>query len=629
MNTSAPSTQTALPPDAPASARPGHHDVNHAPTPATTGQTEAPELPRDATPAQRAAHFVQYETAFRLGMLPTEQPHPDTRDLADAAQRQPEQAVRLIQPVDRELLNVLDRVFPSDAFKKLVFALTASLTPTTDSNGRPATQGRVFFTGCGATGRLSILLEACWRKACQHAQRPDLENRVFSVMAGGDFALIKSVEGYEDFSDFGKHQLDDTATSNGGPLNQLDTVVAITEGGETSFVIGTAWRGLEAHAATFFVFNNPADILAQHVERSRKVIEHPSITKLDLAESPMAVAGSTRMQATTSELLVVGAALEMAFDAALQNTLRAGSHYRDRYARLLEELEAQAAVDAIAGLASLEADHYRRDEKVTYLADALLLDVMTDTTERSPTFSLPPFRRRGTDAPASWSFVQNPAVSTDVAWQRLLGRPIRGIDWTSDDYAGMHAPPAIVANPPRLDSGTIGTFPIGDEPQPDRKAGTAIVLLAPQDAQVAELWTAEAATYAHLAALAFCDPGQLPPTRIIERAKRLLIVPVTLADDGPMQLQLHLAAKLSLNNLSTVSMAILGRLVGNWMVHVACTNKKLIDRGVRLIVDQAGLSYDDACRALFEAMATLAADPQLAAKTSPVAHVIAQHAEQV
>lgn len=574
-------------------------------------------------------------------MLPTEQPHPHTRDLANAARRDPAEAVRLIQGVDRELLNVADRVFPSEAFAKLVLALTASLTPKHDSAGEQTTQGRVFFTGCGATGRLSILLEACWRKACQRAERPDLEGRVFSVMAGGDFALIKSVEGFEDFSDFGKHQIDETAQRNGGPINEHDTVVAITEGGETSFVIGTAWRGLDAEASTFFVFNNPADVLAEHVHRSRQIIEEPRITKLDLSESPMAVAGSTRMQATTSELLVVGTALEMAFDAALDQDVKPSTHYRDRYARLLDELEQDTAVDAIAGLAELEAGIYERDERVTYLADALLLDVMTDTTERSPTFSLPPFRKRGDDqAPASWSFVQNPAVPTDTAWHGLLGRQIRGIDWQSADYADMHAPAAIVADPPRLDADTIRRFPIGDEsergdaadPLADRKSGVAVLLLSPHDhdaADAVDAWTVEAATYAQTAALSLCDPGQLPPSRVIDRVQQLLVVPVTLADDGPMQLQLHLGAKLALNTLSTVSMAMLGRLAGNWMVHVSCTNKKLIDRGARLIADQCRLPYDDAVQRLFQAMADLAADPKLAARTSPVAHVIAQYAEQV
>ncbi len=570
-------------------------------------------LPDDRTPAQRARHFIEHETAFRLGVLPTEQPHPGTRGLAEAAQKDPADAVRMILSVDRELIDAADRVFASVQFGKLVEALTRSLSD--DGDGRTS-GGRVFFTGCGATGRLSILLEACWRKACQRAGRGDLEDRVFSVMAGGDFALIKSVEGFEDFTDFGKHQIDDTA----GPrkLNEHDTVVAISEGGETSFVIGTAWRALEAGATPFFVFNNPADVLAEHVERSRKVIQEPGITKLDLSQSPMAVAGSTRMQATTIELLVVGAALEIAFDTVAGAAPKPATHYRDRYAALVDELEADAAVDAVAGLAAYEAELYRDDRLVTYLADQLLLDVMTDTTERSPTFSLPPFRKRGDDdALPSWSFVQNPAVDTDTAWRTLLGRDIRGIDWGSKDYAGMGAPDAIVQAPPCLDRGTIRTFPIGDEVLPARTGGVAITLLTAGDT-IADAASNVAARFADEAALAI---GTEPPAGI----ERVFRVPVNLCHDGAMQLQHHLAAKLALNTLSTVSMAVMGRLVSNWMVHVSCTNKKLIDRGTRLIADQSHMGYDEACVALHEAMAALAADPKLAARTSPVAHVIAQH----
>ena len=56
-------------------------------------------------------------------------------------------------------------------------------------------------------------------------------------MAGGDYALIKSVEGFEDFTAFGRKQIRDLGVRAG------DVVFAITEGGETSFVIGTAWAG--------------------------------------------------------------------------------------------------------------------------------------------------------------------------------------------------------------------------------------------------------------------------------------------------------------------------------------------------------------------------------------------------
>ena len=65
------------------------------------------------------------------------------------------------------------------------------------------------------------------------------ESRAESVMAGGDYALIKSVEGFEDFALFGRKQIAELGVASG------DMVFAITEGGETSFVIGTAWQGVE------------------------------------------------------------------------------------------------------------------------------------------------------------------------------------------------------------------------------------------------------------------------------------------------------------------------------------------------------------------------------------------------
>ena len=35
------------------------------------------------------------------------------------------------------------------------------------------------------------------------------------------------------------------------------------------------------------MFNNPADILCRHIERSREVIEDPAVTVLDLYCGPM------------------------------------------------------------------------------------------------------------------------------------------------------------------------------------------------------------------------------------------------------------------------------------------------------------------------------------------------------
>ena len=177
----------------------------------------------------RANQFLQEEAAFRLGCLLTEASHPKTRTLSQTLKRDVQKGVRLLQAVDRDIVPCLDTIFAQPGYAQLVTAIYGAL------NGH----GRVFLTGCGATGRLSILLEAAWRRFWRQASpgssRPSMEDRCVSVMAGGDFALIKSVEGFEDFPEFGRYHLRQAGVTDG------DVVIAITEGGETPFVIGTAW----------------------------------------------------------------------------------------------------------------------------------------------------------------------------------------------------------------------------------------------------------------------------------------------------------------------------------------------------------------------------------------------------
>jgi N-acetylmuramic acid 6-phosphate (MurNAc-6-P) etherase len=62
----------------------------------------------------------------------------------------------------------------------------------------------------------------------------------------------------------------------------------------------------------------------------------------------------------------------------------------------------------------------------------------------------------------------------------------------------------------------------------------------------------------------------------------------------------RIGAKMLLNALSTCTMVRLGRVLGNRMICLVPSNLKLIDRSTRYVRDLAGVSYDDACRALFE-----------------------------
>lgn len=63
---------------------------------------------------------------------------------------------------------------------------------------------------------------------------------------------------------------------------------------------------------------------------------------------------------------------------------------------------------------------------------------------------------------------------------------------------------------------------------------------------------------------------------------------------GSTRMKAGTAQKLVLNMISTTTMIKLGRVKGNKMVNMQLTNKKLVDRGANMIVDELGLPYDQA-----------------------------------
>ncbi|MBR0458261.1 MAG: hypothetical protein IJJ26_03415 [Victivallales bacterium] len=543
---------------------------------------------------QAALHFIEKETQFHLGFLPTEQSNPLTKHLDKDFAESAEKGVRTLQRVDRNVLTMGKRVFAGKEFRELRETVVSTME----------CGGRVVFSGCGATGRLSILLECMWRDAVQRGVIPaKYENSVYSIMTGGDFALIRSVEFFEDYAKFGARQVADLA------LDANDTLVAITEGGETSSVLGTVSEALQRGCRVFLLFNNPADLLAKHIERSRAAIEDPRVCVLDLFCGPMALAGSTRMQATTSEQIVAGAALE---SAACHFAGQEAPDYASRFQTLLEELESAPCVKAIADAITFEANVYRKEGKITYFADRFLLDVFTDTTERSPTFMLPPFRRcDDTASPRPWAFVKNPLYSTAETWQHGMNRPLRCLDWTAADLASMGAPQEVASRPPKISSADMLKIQVGNENPEERCTG-------PEDSAV--LVTMCGASPELQGAFERVAAG-------FPRKKEWDLLACGLAsvqDETPLELMRHMAIKLFLNTLSTGTMAVLGRITGNWMSWVDCTNKKLLDRGTRLVSEIGGISYQESCFRLFDALETIAQQNATHEKISAVQYVLSR-----
>lgn len=70
---------------------------------------------------------------------------------------------------------------------------------------------------------------------------------------------------------------------------------------------------------------------------------------------------------------------------------------------------------------------------------------------------------------------------------------------------------------------------------------------------------------------------------------------------GSTRMKAGTAQKLVLNMISTVSMIRLGHVKGSKMVDMQLTNRKLVDRGTRMIMGETGIEdYDFARKLLLE-----------------------------
>jgi len=482
---------------------------------------------------ERAHEFLRVAHLFQLGHLSTERPHPATRELSEWARHDLNRAIATLKEVDLRALEALER------YAEGIDELSRAIRTTLD-RGR-----RVFLCGCGATGRLSLGLEFLWRQTHGHG------DRVVSFMAGGDVALVHSLEGFEDHPEYGARHLLEMGFSDG------DLMIGCTEGGETPYVIGaTEKAALVSSNPPYFLYCNEDPALRRHIERFRRVYDNPAIRKLCLYVGSMALAGSTRMQASTVLQLAVGTAL-------LHSGERAGkliAGYRER----VDETDFSFLSDFV----ERESDIYRAGDRVHYQVRDYAITVFTDTTERAPTFSLVPFDRltgpRGADS-LCWVSLTH-ADRPEDAWFRLLDRAPRALNWpevdrrTTADY--LHgfdfSSRALERRRRRVPDRAHHEFHVEGSPE-----GIALRL------------------------------GDL--ARVVHAA------------DLPVLLR-HLLLKQMLNIHSTLVMGRLGRYRNNLMTWVSPTNGKLVDRATRYVghlLAASGLKdvgYETIVRRLFAEM---------------------------
>ena len=182
----------------------------------------------------------------------------------------------------------------------------------------------------------------------------------------------------------------------------------------------------------------------------------------------------------------------------------------------------------------------------------------------------------------------------------------------------MGADSHIVAHPPAIGSKEILKLVVGNEPAPCRT-------VAPVNAAV--LVKYGSGHTALDAAFAAATGSFMEKTALIIGGDKADIhshvIPLQTAKTT-LRLMEHMAMKLILNTISTGTMICLGRVTGNWMTWVDLSNKKLIDRGIRLLVEMCGLEYEEGCTKLFEAMEEIKNVPQ-GDRPSAVQYAIHKH----
>ncbi len=144
--------------------------------------------------------------------------------------------------------------------------------------------GRLIYVGAGTSGRLGCLDAA----EClpTFGVSPD---QVFGIIAGGERALLRAIEGAEDDAEAGAAVVDEAA------VGRNDVVVGISASGGAPYVRAAVKRARERGAlATVSVANSSNSPLSGDVDIPIEVVTGPEV-----------IQGSTRLKAGTAQKLVL------------------------------------------------------------------------------------------------------------------------------------------------------------------------------------------------------------------------------------------------------------------------------------------------------------------------------------
>lgn len=203
----------------------------------------------------------------KIDHLKTESRNPKTLELDNM------EVIELIQIMNEEDKRVIDtvkEVLPQ--IEKCIQLVIHALKHN----------GRLIYIGAGTSGRLGIL------DAVECVPTFSTTNEVIGIIAGGDMAFVKAVEGAEDSEELAAKDLDRVS------ISEKDVVVAIAASGRTPYAIGALKHAKKFNAKCVSLTCNKGSALAQYAD-----------VAIEVDAGPEVLTGSTRLKAGTCQKIIL------------------------------------------------------------------------------------------------------------------------------------------------------------------------------------------------------------------------------------------------------------------------------------------------------------------------------------
>lgn len=204
----------------------------------------------------------------KISLLTTEESNPKTHQIDEMSITE---ILNVMNEEDQTIALSVQRVLPQveEVIKKVVTAFQ--------------NEGRLFYVGAGTSGRIGILDAV----ECPptFSTSPDL---VQAILAGGEGAMFRAVEGVEDDEKLGATDIKKLA------LTSRDVVIGIAASGRTPYVIGALKYASQCGATTVSLTSNKNSIISQYASIHIEVVTGPEV-----------LTGSTRLRAATAHKMIL------------------------------------------------------------------------------------------------------------------------------------------------------------------------------------------------------------------------------------------------------------------------------------------------------------------------------------